>query len=93
MSCPKEPRWHTARELAALPLPAPLVRVADGYLVLSAEVAGYPYEIELKRCNTPAKILEWVRHLADKSWATTDLLADFIDGAAAAHDIDIYRGA
>ena len=47
----------------------PLVQIKRGHVVLDAESA-LPYEIELSRINTPAKLLEWVRHLSEKTWIT-----------------------
>jgi hypothetical protein len=62
--------------------------VEDGYI--STMAGGYPYDIELIRCNTPAKILGWVRHLAKKNWATSGVLLGFIETASHAAGVDCY---
>ena len=37
-----------------------------------------PYDIELNRCNTDAKILSWVLHLNQKRWVTREMLRSFV---------------
>jgi hypothetical protein len=38
-----------------------------------------PYWIDLERCDTPEKLLEWIGHLAEKTWCTTEHIRDLID--------------
>ena len=47
----------------------------DGYITIDIV---YPYEFEVDRCNTPLKLLGWVYHLSEKTWATKDVLSMFI---------------
>ncbi len=51
------------------------------------------YEIEKSRCDSAAKILEWVHHLAEKNWVDADLLYEFIERAAQLNKINIYVSA
>lgn len=51
------------------------------------------YKIALGRCNTAKKILDWVDHLCEKPWMTTQLVRRFINLAAAAHEIDFNNQA
>jgi hypothetical protein len=62
--------------------------IEGGYIFTTA--GGYEYAIELTRCNTALKILGWVRHLSDKSWATSKVLRDFIDTASHAAGVDCH---
>ena len=39
----------------------------------------YEYEVDLDRIRTPADLLEWTHHLAEKNWITTAVLAEFIE--------------
>jgi hypothetical protein len=55
------------------------IYIEDGYLTLDIV---YPYDIELSRLNTPAKILNWFFHLKKKTWMTSHYLAKFIEIAS-----------
>ena len=48
------------------------------------------YKIELSRCDTPLKILNWTLHLTEKSWINCDRLNSFIKLACDANEIDIH---
>lgn len=50
---------------------------------------GGPYPIEFNRCDTPVKILEWVRHLCKKQWVTREHIAYFVSQATSHHNINI----
>lgn len=39
---------------------------------------AYEYEVDLARCATPADVLEWLAHLAEKRWGTADVLGAFV---------------
>ncbi len=45
-------------------------------------VDDYWYEVEAKRCNTAAKLVDWLAHLCQKTWMTTDHVEQFIELAA-----------
>lgn len=47
------------------------VYISDGYLTIDVE---YPYHIELKRIDAPAKLLAWICHLLEKNWVTRETL-------------------
>lgn len=44
----------------------------------------YEYNIELARCSTLKEICEWVNHVGRKTWATAEILADFVRVACSA---------
>lgn len=50
------------------------------------------YTIEFHRCDTPAKINDWVVHLARKTWVTPRHLLLFIQAANRAHGFKKDRG-
>ena len=39
----------------------------------------YPYEVDLDVINSHGKLIEWVFHLSEKTWMTTDYLHEFIE--------------
>ena len=39
----------------------------------------YPYEIEANRIRSKADLLEWMYHLAEKPWMTTEAMIAFLD--------------
>jgi hypothetical protein len=41
----------------------------------------YKYEIARSRINDPLKILQWVIHLAEKTWMTPELNRQFVIAA------------
>lgn len=63
------------------------VVVEGNFIVLNGH-----YDIEKSRCDSPAKILEWVDHLSEKNWVDKELLRDFIAEAALLNNLEIYQG-
>ncbi len=57
----------------------PEVKTEDGYFCLGLD---YHYTIEMVRCDTPVKLVEWLCHLAGKSWVTATTLRSLADHAA-----------
>lgn len=55
-------------------------------------VGGFSYVITLDRCDTLEKILDWVLHLSEKTWVTTDLIESFIHLAIDANNIPFNQG-
>lgn len=51
------------------------VYIEKDYLILNIR---YEYAIELRRLNTPQKIIGWVNHLKSKTWVNKEHLARFI---------------
>jgi len=49
------------------------------------------YDIKLDDCNNEKKILEWVDHLCEKSWVTTDMIRKFIRWTAGYHNISFHK--
>ena len=65
------------------------ITVESGCIILNYV---YPYEIDLRRANTPAKILGWADHLGEKNWMTKQRLMYFLQIAFAQIGIEIDRG-
>lgn len=63
------------------------MRLEEGYIVLS--YAGYDYDIELVRADSPGKILGWMEQLAQKNWMTAARLERF--AALAFQQIGVKR--
>jgi hypothetical protein len=38
----------------------------------------YDYEVDLDRIKTPANLMNWVAHLAEKTWMSNDAIRRFI---------------
>ena len=63
--------------------------IKDGFIVFNVD---YEYNINLSRCDTPAKILGWVQHLCEKTWITRELIERFISLATRHNKIKINLG-
>lgn len=66
------------------------VYVKDDCIVINV---SYEYPIELSRCDSHAKILEWVTHLCAKNWTTPPVLERFIHVAAQTHGLNVHLSA
>ena len=51
------------------------------------------YFVDLNRCDTHAKIVEWVAHLCDKNWIRKQDLFDFINLACKLNKLNLWSGA
>lgn len=51
------------------------VVIEGDYIVIKEPV---DYEIPLSDCATDKNILDWVMHLAEKQWVTTDIIRRFV---------------
>jgi hypothetical protein len=63
-----------------------LVTVDDGLLTIHDPSE---YEIALSRCATAEGILQWVRHLSEKTWVTTEIIERFVPVASQNIGLDI----
>ena len=63
------------------------ITVSEKHITLTG--GGYPYNIELNRCDTPEKLLGWIMHLAGKTWITKSILRGFINAACNKNGITI----
>lgn len=61
--------------------------IEGDYIIINI---AYEYPVELRRCSTPESILGLVAHLAGKTWMTRDVLGEFVNLAAAHHNIKIH---
>lgn len=55
----------------------PQMVVLDNHIVISIPNTSATYDIALSRCDTMAKIDEWSHHLAEKNWATAEMILNF----------------
>lgn len=61
--------------------------VDDTHLTIKAG-EHYEYEIALDRIDNAVKILQWVIHLTEKSWMTTELVRQFVQAACTKAGVD-----
>lgn len=61
--------------------------VDDTHLTIKVD-EHYDYEIALDRIDSPAKILQWVIHLTEKTWMTTELMRQFVLAACTRAGVD-----
>src|SRR5262245_54074423 len=47
-------------------------------LELSTEAGGYDYRIDLEECDSCAEILDWIAQIAQKAWATQELVGELV---------------
>lgn len=40
--------------------------------------AGYIYDVDLERCNTPAEVLDWIFQVKQKTWCTPEIIFDLL---------------
>lgn len=88
--------WEAAKEARATrELLDKQVQVKDGHIVLNStpENEQADYNIELCRCDSPEKLLGWIRHLTEKTWLTMDMLDRFISVASVENKIEIENDA
>ena len=50
-----------------------------------------PYSIPINACNTPETILNWARHLAEKTWMTNEAMGEFLEKACKTANITRFR--
>ncbi|MFH1748198.1 MAG: hypothetical protein ABIG44_14280 [Planctomycetota bacterium] len=75
----EEPKLINAADVGPPPDLSKVVYVAGGCININVD---YEYNIALDQCDTPAKILSWMVHLADKTWMDLDIMQRFIVLAA-----------
>lgn len=63
--------------------------IEDGHIILCPE-ENHRYPIELSRCNTYPKIVEWIHHLTGKNWVKTRHIRRFISLACKTHGLEFY---
>lgn len=39
---------------------------------------GFVYDVDLRRCKTAGACLDWIHQISVKTWATPELMKDFI---------------
>jgi hypothetical protein len=60
------------------------VSIIEDHIVVNIE---YEYNIPIKECNTPEKILGWARQLSEKNWMTNNAMREFLEIACKLADI------
>jgi hypothetical protein len=38
----------------------------------------HTYQVDLERCNTPGQMLDWIFQVKSKTWATPEIMFDFL---------------
>lgn len=76
--------WKMARAQDALL--EKQVYLSNGRIVVNVE---YPYEIEIARCDSHAKILAWLVQLSEKTWISPAVMRRFAWLAAKEHGLEI----
>lgn len=47
-------------------------------VMIRTGVTGYEYDVDLDRCKTAGACLDWIHQVNSKTWATPELMKDFI---------------
>lgn len=69
----------------------PFVRVTeDTFILVNRMHGGHEYTILKERVTSTESILEWVNHLCEKNWVTTEHLSLFIEHASAHIGVSIH---
>lgn len=79
------------RAISELKPPQPTMWVRDSAILIPVpDLASTTfYDVELRRVDTPLKLLAWVDHLTPKPWMDKARLREFIRVAATAHGFTI----
>lgn len=80
-------KFNSEEYMATLQERLTRIVVDESYLTINVD-EGYQYEISLERINTPVKILQWVIHLTEKTWMTTELMRQFTMASCTKAGID-----
>jgi hypothetical protein len=80
-------KFNTEEYMATLQSRLTRIIVDESYLTINVD-DHYRYEIALDRINNPVKILQWVIHLAEKTWMTTELMRQFVIASCTKAGID-----
>jgi hypothetical protein len=75
-------RVQTISEILAYESPNASKIVIDAERATCTLHFDYAYEIDLDRIKTERDLLAWVKHLAGKTWMTSERLELFIDAVA-----------
>lgn len=60
----------------------PFVVLNDGYYIFRKYARRATYDVEEDRIRTPLHLVQWIRHLSEKSWFTGSHAIDLIDACA-----------
>jgi hypothetical protein len=77
------------------PAPGPRITIRGGYLTIRTEdhlQHGDEYAFELKRIDTPMKLLEWTHHLAGKGWCDAFLTRELIEKVCKHFGWNLFAG-
>ena len=80
-------KFNTEEYMATLQGRLTRIVVDESYLTINVD-DHYQYEIALDRINNPVKILQWVIHLTEKTWMTTELMRQFVIASCTKAGID-----
>ncbi len=62
------------------------IQVSDNNIALIIS-KGHFYNIAMETASTETEVLEWVLHLTEKPWITTDHINEFVAAACRAYSI------
>lgn len=57
------------------------------------QFAGYEYHIRWNRIDNKDKLVEWIAHLSEKTWCTSQMIWQLIHAACEHHGMEIYVNA
>ena len=80
-------KFNTEEYMATLQGRLARIVMDESYLTINVD-DHYQYEIALNRINNPVKILQWVIHLTEKTWMTTELMRQFVIASCTKAGID-----
>jgi hypothetical protein len=55
------------------------------------ELAGFGYCIESSRVNDFRELCQWIHHLGEKNWVTSEMIAELIEVVCAAKGWNVYE--
>lgn len=67
------------------------MKIEDGCVIVYKYPNGHLYRVDLKRCDTPVKLLDWVVYLSEKVWMNRRLIRQFVVLVSERHGWDIYN--
>lgn len=67
------------------------IYVEDSVVCIRHNPNKSPYPIEVERCDTYAKIAQWIAHLSEDTWCTREIIYDFIEVACGHHELNYHK--
>ena len=61
-------------------------------IMIRTGIKGYEYDVDLDRCKTAGACLDWIHQVNGKTWATPELMKNFITILFDNIDTEIWSG-